>query len=63
MCKTIKSGTILRYLSAAAKFSIPVNMVNPCLNIIGKQSTYINAIINELKRWESMHNCREPITK
>ena len=63
LCKTIRSGTILRYLSAAAELSVPANMMNPCLNIMGKQSSYINDIIHELRRWESIPDRREPVTK
>ena len=62
MCKTIASGTIIRYLNAAAE-SIPANIMNPCLDIIGKMSRYISDIIKELKRWESVPNHREPVTK
>ena len=63
MCKTIASGTIKRYLNAAAELSRPANMMNPCLDIMGQTSRYINDIIKELKRWESIPNRREPITK
>ena len=63
MCKTIASGTIKIYLNVAAELSRPANMMNLCLDIIGKSSRYINDIIKELKRWESMPNCREPVTK
>ena len=63
LCKTIRSGTILRYLSAAAELSVPANMMNPCLNIMGKQSSYINDIIHELRRWKSIPDRREPVTK
>ena len=63
MCKTIASGTLKRYLGAAAELSRPANMMNPCLDIMGKQSRYISDIIKELKRWESIPNRREPVTK
>ena len=32
-------------------------------NIHGKQSSYIRDIIKETKRWESMPNRKEPVTK
>ena len=63
LCKTIKSSTIKRYLSAAVELSTHANMINPCLDIMGKQSTYITNILKELKRWESMPNRKEPVTK
>jgi hypothetical protein len=63
LCMTLKAGTILRYLQAAAELSIPANMMNPCLDITGKQSKYIRDIINEVKRWESVPDRREPVTK
>ena len=63
LCMTLKAGTILRYLQAAAELSIPANIMNPCLDITGKQSKYIRDIINEVKRWESVPDRREPVTK
>ena len=63
LCKTIASGTIKRYLSAAAELSRPANMLNPCLDIMRNRSRYINDILKELKRWESVPNRREPVTK
>ena len=60
---TLKSGTISRYLCAAADMSIPANMMNPCLDLTGKQSRFIKDILHEVKRWETMPNRREPITK
>ena len=32
LCQSIKSGTISRYLNAAADLSIPAKMMNPCLD-------------------------------
>ena len=63
LCMTLKADTILRYLQAAAELSIPANMMNPCLDITGKQSKYIRDIITEMKRWESIPDRREPVTK
>ena len=63
LCRSIRSGTIMRYLSAAAELSVPANVTNPCLDIMGKQSQYIRDVINEVKRWESIPNRKEPITK
>ena len=63
LCKSIKSSTISRYLSAAAELSIPAKMMNPCLDIMGNVSKEIKDILNELKRWESMPKRREPMTK
>ena len=63
LCKSIKSSTITRYLSAAAELSIPAKMLNPCLDIMGQLSSHIKDIINELKRWESIPKRREPVTK
>ena len=63
LCKTIASGTIKRYLNAAAELSRPANMLNPCLDIMGNRSRYINDILIEFKRWESVPNRREPVTK
>ena len=50
-------------MSAAAELSMPLRMMNPCLDIMGNFSTHIKDIINELKRWESMPKRRDPVTK
>ena len=50
LCKTIKVDTIKRYLSAAAELSIPAQMVNPCLDLMGKTSVYIRNILYETRR-------------
>ena len=63
LCKTIKSGTVKRYLAAAAELSIPAKMMNPTLDIMGNQSAYIKNIIKECQRWESMPDRKEPVTK
>ena len=63
LCKTIRSGTITKYLNAAAELSIPAKMINPTLDIHGKQSHFIKDIIKELKRWETVPNRKEPLTK
>ena len=63
LCMSLKSGTILRYLQAAAELSIPSNMMNPCIDVTGKQSRFIKDILHEVKRWEIMPNRQEPVTK
>ena len=60
---TLKSGTISRYLSAAADISISANMMNPCLDTTGNQSRYIKDILHEAKRWELIPNRQDPLTK
>ena len=62
LCETLKSGTISRYLSAASELSTLSNVINPCLDVTGKQSKHIKDIINEVKRWESIPDRREPVT-
>ena len=37
-CKSIKSGTIYKYLSAAANLSKPAQTMKSTINIMGKQS-------------------------
>ena len=63
LCQTLKSGTIARYLSAAAELSTAANTINPCLDITGKQSRHIKDITNEVRRWEVIPDRREPVTK
>ena len=63
LCISIRSGTISRYLAAAAELSLPAKMMNLCLDIMGKRSTYIQDILKECTRWESIPNRKEPVTK
>ena len=37
LCMTLKAGTILRYLQAAAELFPHDNIMNPCLDSTGKQ--------------------------
>ena len=62
VCKTIKAKTIKKYLAAAAELSIQSQMMNPTLNLMGKESKLIGDVLHELKRWEKMSNRREPVT-
>ena len=61
-CLAIRSGTIDRYLHAAAKISTAANQMDPRLDIHGKKSASITKVINEQKRWEEMPKRREPVT-
>ena len=63
LCKTINSGTIIRYLSVAAELSIQLNIISPLLDITGKRLKYITDVLNEIKRWELVPNRRKPLTK
>ena len=38
-------------------------MMNPTIDIMGKQAQLIKDLLHESKRWESMSNRREPVTK
>ena len=59
---SIKSGTIKRYLHAAASLSTQANEADPRLNIYGKNSAPMQKVLQEQKRWEDMPNRREPVT-
>ena len=50
-------------MNAEAELFRTVNMINPCLDIMGNTSRYIRDIIKESKRWESIPNRREPVTQ
>ena len=62
LCRSIKSGTIERYLQAAAKLSTARHLMDPRLDIYGKTSEHIKKVIREQKRWEDMPNRRETVT-
>lgn len=73
-CKTIKSGTITNYLRAAASHVTQARrrMPNPSNKLqwqdpridmtTGKIDKQITAVVDEVKRWESMPERREPLT-
>ena len=58
LCKTIKPGTIQRYLSAAAELSVPAQMMNHVLNLIDKNQLFIRDILRETQKRESTPNRR-----
>ncbi len=74
LCKTIKSVTISNYLHAVAshvsqaRWCMPnPNLTlwwhNPRINLsTGKIDNKINQVLKEVKCWESMPNCCEPLT-
>ncbi len=62
LAKCIKSVTVERYLSAAAKIHTSQGHCNPTHNLQKRRYHLINDIITESKRWESMPNRREPLT-
>ena len=55
-CKSIKSSTISKYLSTVVDLSKSAQMMNPTIDIMGKQSQLITDLIHECKRWESIAN-------
>ena len=63
LCRSIRASTIDKYLSAAAALSRPFHEMNPLINIMGEKSQLVKDIIHETRRWESMPNRREPMTK
>ena len=63
LCRSIQTQTIKKYLKAVTYLSIPFQMMNPTLDILGKQSKCIHDILHKTSRYESMTKHREPITK
>ena len=63
MCRTIKTLTIKKHLKATTYLSLPFQMMNTTLNLLGNQSKYIGDILHEATRWESMPGRRELLTK
>ena len=61
-CHTITSGTIERYLMAAAAISEAHKQPDPRLNSRGTTSPYITKVLDELRHWETMPNRRESVT-
>ena len=63
LCRTIKTLIIKKHLKAATYLSLPFQMMNTNLNLLGNQSKHIGDIPHETTRWESMPDRREPLTK
>ena len=61
-CKTIKASTVSHYLTDAAKLSILNKLPDPTKNGFNQMSPFIQNILKEHKRWESIPNRREPLT-
>ena len=57
----IKVGTIERYLFVARKLSTAAGVMDPTLDIRGKRTDIIKAILDEAKRWQTVPNSREPL--
>ena len=55
VCKIIKAKTIKKCLVAAAELLIHSQMMNPTLNLMGKESKFISDVLHELKRWEKIY--------
>ena len=60
---TIKTSTIKGYLTAMAKISANAQFIDPCKTTYGAWASDVDKILKEHKRWETMPNHREPITK
>ena len=50
----IKVGTIERYLFAARKLSMAAGVMDPTLDIRGRRTDMIKAILDETKRWQTV---------
>ena len=62
LSQSIKSNTIRLYLKAASMLSEPRRLMNPLVSLSGSKSSWIEAIIQEQRRWELMPNRQEPVT-
>ena len=59
---TIKSITIKLYLRVASSISLNYEQMYPLLDTRGLKAQCIEDVLCEVQRWESMTNCREPVT-
>ena len=60
-CCVITSGTIKWYLMAAVAISEANKLPDPRLNSRGTTPPCVNRVLEELRHWEAMPNCREPV--
>ena len=66
LCKNIKASTITAYIDAVSSFftSHPYGLKDPTARPTGTGKTKLIAkVISEHRRWETMPNRREPVTK
>jgi hypothetical protein len=64
LCKSVKSGTIAGYLRDVARLLVTFNARDP-RRTDATQTTNaecISGVLAEVKRWELVPNCREPLT-
>eukprot|EP00957_Ditylum_brightwellii_P040211 3042305-Ditylum_brightwellii.AAC.1 len=62
LSQSIKANTIRLYLKTVAMLSEPRCLMNPFVSLSGSKSSWIEAIIQEQHRWESMPSRQEPVT-
>ena len=62
LCKSIKVGTVKKYLLAVKDFFIDHNQWDPCIVKHGTTAPVLTSVYKEGQRWESMPNRQEPIT-
>ena len=61
--KCIQSTTIGKYINAACDWITDHNEMIPQITNKGVRAPLISAVLKEHKRWESIPNRREPLTK
>ena len=59
---SIKSDTITHYLKVISSAPLNHKQPDPLLDERGLEAQHIKNFLSEIKRWESMKNCREPVT-
>ena len=62
LCKSIRTATIRRYLDAISDLYVKANFQDPLKNLYGEKSPYVEAVLKEHLRWETVPNRREPLT-
>ena len=62
LCKSIRTSTIKKYLEAITELFVKANFQDPQKNLYGEKSPYVEAILKEHLRWETVPNRREPLT-
>ena len=62
LCRSIRTATVKKYLDAISELFLSVNLHDPVKNLQGIRSPYIEAVLKEHLRWETVPNRREPLT-
>ena len=60
--RPIKVNTIKNYIKVAADYALPLGLPDPRLDQHGRPNRYLSSVYDAFKRYESIPNCRDPVS-